>query len=248
MPARGLAGLAIAFAFAIAACSEPSSPVAIGSDISSLTAHRSGGDAHDDRGKGGRDDHDRAKKHGDDDHDDHKGGECQDDDHGRKHGHHAGQSGKRSHGDRHWSKGDHDDRRWGKKHGHHADNRDDSECDGGGSGGATTGTISGTVSNTSMPASGYPVSLLNAAGTMVIASTNTASDGTGSYSFLTVQPGAYLVCETDPNVLAWGFLVETTPSSGNPACPTGYALFGYLVTVTPGLSADGNSFVNSNPE
>ena len=55
------------------------------------------------------------------------------------------------------------------------------------------------MTNEGAAASGFPVFLLNEAGTTVIANTTTANR-TGSYSFRTVAAGTYLVCETDPYV------------------------------------------------
>ena len=126
---------------------------------------------------------------------------------------------------------------------------DDEDCGGEGEGGGgggepgATATIGGAVTNDGEAASGFPVFLLNAGGTTVLASTVTASDGTGSYSFAGLEPGTYLVCETDPFVELYGFLGQTRPATG-PACPAGYGPVGFSITVVGGATAGGNDFSN----
>lgn len=88
----------------------------------------------------------------------------------------------------------------------------------------------------------FPVFLLDAGGTTVVANTTTTTDGTGSYSF-TVKPGTYLVCEDNPFVAAHGFLGETQPSGGAP-CPSAYGPRGFALTVAGGATAAGNNFTN----
>jgi len=242
MPARGLA--AVAIVFAIAACSDPASPIATMSDDPSLVA--GGGAAH---FLGGKKKIDVRGKHGhghDRDRDDHDKPECDDD-------------GDRDHHDR-WGKRDHHRHhsKWHKRHdaregkrGHPSfqmqsyggNDEHDEGCSGGGE--EIPGTISGSVTNDGAPANGFPVFLLTPTGTAVVANTTTTANGT--YSFTEVAPGDYLVCETDPFVEAWGYLGESTPGSG-PSCPAGYAPFGYGLTLASGATADGNVFINFHLE
>ncbi len=216
----------------IAACSDVASPLAAGSDAGSLTA--AGGAAH---FLGGKKKIDVRSKHGH--HDEGDRAECGDDDRD-----HHDYWGKRRHGrhEHHWGKRGHSVFSRGKHGfsghmlgGHHEDGED---C---GGGTETTGTISGAVMNDGAAASGFPVFLLNEAGTAVLANTTTATDG--SYSFAGVAAGNYLVCETDPFVAIYGFLGQTRPETG-PACPVGYAPIGFLITLDGGATVGGNDFSN----
>jgi hypothetical protein len=230
MRARGLAILAIVLA--IAACSDVSSPTDVATvPAAGPEAHFLGGQSFNDRGKlGGHDDHSWGGKRGHDrDHD-----ECDDSDRQGDAFHHGVKRGRYAH---HWSLRRYDFHRHGKKHGHHDGDRDDSDC-----GGETgPGTIQGLVQNDGAAASGYPVYLLSADGATVVATTTT--DGTGAFTFAAVPPGTYLVCEADPFVAAYGFLAESTPSTGS-ACPAGYAPLGYSITVNAGGTSAGNTFLN----
>jgi hypothetical protein len=236
---RGLSLLTVIIVSAVAACTDVAAPVATGPDAPSLmkVAHSAptshGGNHSDARGERGHDNDDRQA--------------CSDDDDGR---------GKGDHLDRHsspWLD------RWGKhgqpsyplakrghnnpyqgKRRHNGGDESGGEC-GGGSGGDATATISGTVMNDGTAASSYPVYLLN--GAAVVATTATTTDGTGSYAFVGIQPGTYLVCEDDPFLAAHGFLGETEPTAG-PPCPSGYAPRGFSVTVAAGGTVGGNDFKN----
>ena len=96
-------------------------------------------------------------------------------------------------------------------------------------------TISGTVTLNGALTSGYAVYLLDGSGALLASAT---TDGTGSYSFPGIVPGAYLVCEADPFVDPL-YAAELSPSSGG-SCPSPYAAVGYSLTGPAG----GNDFVN----
>ena len=214
----------------IAACSDVAAPIATGSDTESLTdgrgaAHFLNG-GHFDRGHFG--DWGKHRHDGDEEQP-----ECGGDGDGDHHGH--------------WGK--HHRYRFSSRLNHRfnahlmgsSDEGDSEDCGGGGE--ETPATIGGTVTNNLTGANGFPVFLLNPQGTTVVASTTTATDGTGSYSFTDVAAGPYLVCEADPFLEIYGFLGQTRPAAG-PPCPAGYAPIGFVVEVAGGDTATGNDFVN----
>ncbi|HUL01851.1 MAG TPA: hypothetical protein VLV16_01325 [Gemmatimonadales bacterium] len=216
----------LAAALAVAACSDAPSPTGLSSNGGNAIAP----EAH--FNQGGHQDHDRGKKHG---HDDHQ--EC-DDDHGGKDHHRS------HHGDKHGRYDHRWDRRGFDHHGKftlHFKGHDDDDDDCTGGGGATTGSVSGSVLNNNAPANAFPVTLLSPDGATVVAST--ATDATGLFSFPTVTPGPYLVCEADPFTDQWGHLGETNPKAG-PPCPAGYAPRAFQVTVAAGANSGGNDFTN----
>ncbi|HUL99482.1 MAG TPA: hypothetical protein VLU24_08720, partial [Mycobacterium sp.] len=189
---------------------------------------------------GGHSDHDRGKKSGHHDQD-----ECRDDGHGGKdhHRHHSGHKrGSYHRWDRHDS-GHHDKFMFHFKGQDNRHDDDDDDCDGGG-GEPTTGSIAGTVRNNGLGANGYPLFLLSTDGATVVATTTTAADGTGNYTFAEVNAGTYLLCEADPFTDQWGMLSQTRPNTG-PACPgTTYAPIGFAITLAGGDAQTGNDFAN----
>jgi len=135
---------------------------------------------------------------------------------------------------RHWGWRGHNRRHWTFR-GH------DSSADCGG-GAPKTGSISGAVANEGAPAIGYPVFLLNADGSTVVA--NTTTDATGAYAFAEVAPGAYLVCEDNPFTEAHGFLGETRPQTGAACAQPAYAPRGFALTLAAEAALTGNNFSN----
>lgn len=136
---------------------------------------------------------------------------------------------------------DHDRDAWGRGHDRDQDrdrHGDADDCKAAAAAG--TGVISGTVTGDLGPVSGWKVYLLPTGGAAVSAVTG----ADGSYSFTALKAGAYLVCEGDPTPDA-----EELPANGsssNSVPCSGYAPFGYSLTLANGSTLTGNNFLNGS--
>ena len=97
---------------------------------------------------------------------------------------------------------------------------------------------------------GWPIYLLNAAGTTVVQSTTT--DSNGDYAFNNIVPGSYKVCEAaDNNTSDSTTWYQSYPKTGTTDLYTGctglnsaYAANGYAVTLATNANDTGNDFGN----
>ncbi len=97
---------------------------------------------------------------------------------------------------------------------------------------------------------GWPIYLLNAAGTTVVQSTTT--DSNGDYTFDEIVPGSYKVCEAaDNNTSDSTTWYQSYPKTGTTDLYTGctglnsaYAANGYAVTLATNANDTGNDFGN----
>jgi len=134
---------------------------------------------------------------------------------------------------------------------HRSDNRDDGDwkkggddaqnCTSSGTGGgsATPGSIAGTVTSDVGPIAGWSIYLIASSGTV----TTTQTNASGAYSFANLQPGTYRVCEANPSPAFEALPGAATVNSTTCASP--YASYGYSLTVTSGASLSGNNFQNA---